>query len=63
MMYIVIDKNKCTGCNLCVFSCPENALSSYGEAEVDIQKCNGCRICIRFCHADAISVKPVKEEA
>jgi len=51
---VVIDEQRCTGCNLCVFSCPERAISCYGLARVDRAKCNGCAICTGYCPVDAI---------
>ena len=56
-MEIVINEQKCTGCNLCVFSCSEGAISCYATAELDKDKCNSCLNCIRFCPMGAIEAK------
>lgn len=51
---IRIDEVKCTGCNLCAFSCPEDAISCFGVAYLDGSKCTGCLVCLWFCPMDAI---------
>ena len=51
---IRIDRLKCTGCNLCVFSCPEGAISCFGAASLDRSKCTDCLDCLWFCPMDAI---------
>ncbi|MBU2547593.1 MAG: 4Fe-4S binding protein [Proteobacteria bacterium] len=51
---VLIDAGRCTGCNLCVFSCPERALSCYGLARLDPKRCTGCLACLGFCPMGAI---------
>ena len=56
-MQIYINEQTCTGCNLCVFGCPEQAISCYAVANLDSIRCNGCLKCIHFCPVDAIEVR------
>ena len=56
-MEVSIDAQRCTGCNLCVFSCPEEAISCYAIAILDREECNGCLKCVRFCPVNAIKEK------
>ena len=60
---IVVDADRCTGCNLCVIDCPYQALHLIdledGEhphlAVVTTDKCVGCGICVGSCPVNAIS--------
>ena len=49
----------CTGCTLCIKSCPVNAIT--GEKKqihvIDKQKCIKCSICYEVCKFDAVEVK------
>ncbi|MBI2853945.1 MAG: 4Fe-4S binding protein [Chloroflexi bacterium] len=59
MAHIVIDKEKCTGCGICVNSCGQNnlVLDEMGKAEVsDASNCIFCRECLSCCPSDAISM-------
>ena len=58
-----VDAASCTGCRLCVWSCPFEALwtapvpgSHFGVAAVIIERCVGCAICELDCPYDAIRV-------
>ncbi|MHA2390988.1 MAG: NADH-ubiquinone oxidoreductase-F iron-sulfur binding region domain-containing protein [Promethearchaeota archaeon] len=52
-----IDKNKCTGCEVCKNSCPSEAIS--GEAKkphsIDPDSCIKCELCFNLCPTNAIS--------
>jgi electron transfer flavoprotein alpha subunit len=53
-MSIVIDKDKCTGCALCVASCPAEAIvMKEGKAIVN-EKCEACMTCLNVCPEGAI---------
>jgi len=52
---IQIDENKCSGCSLCVLTCPAEALSSYYKVEVN-ENCTECKICIYNCPNYAITL-------
>lgn len=55
-----VTKEKCTGCRICIMSCPEpNAISYEREArkvEVDETRCKGCGLCVAACSKDALDV-------
>ncbi|MEA1913326.1 MAG: 4Fe-4S binding protein [candidate division WOR-3 bacterium] len=50
----IVDKEKCTGCGICVNQCPINAISINGTAKIDKTKCTGCGICVAACPVKAI---------
>ena len=60
-MRLSIDVELCTGCGICVESCPFGAM----EIEDDIvsvnEKCNLCGACVDTCDFGAISMPEVKE--
>ncbi len=52
-----INKDKCTGCSLCVKVCPFDAMHLVDEkAEAD-EKCTLCGACVKVCPEDAISIE------
>jgi 2-oxoglutarate ferredoxin oxidoreductase subunit delta len=62
---VIIDKNHCKGCELCVIACPQKILSmskeitlrGYFHAQIhDASRCIGCRMCAITCPDAAISV-------
>ena len=61
---IVIDIEKCKGCELCIESCPEDTLDlskvinlkGYKYAEVINQSCTGCANCAIVCPDAIITV-------
>ncbi len=59
---VIIDKQKCTLCEVCVNNCPMDALSlSKDDSTVSIgfiyQKCVGCKLCTSLCPENAIMIK------
>lgn len=57
MSGLMIDKQKCVGCGLCVKACPASALRMQGKkAEVD-PNCILCGMCIDSCRVGAISIE------
>jgi len=72
---LVQDNEKCTGCGICVESCPEEAISlgpvgafrrgaiDYGSAIlVDETKCSYCGVCVVMCPFNAMNLKVDGEE-
>lgn len=69
---VVIDTERCKGCNLCAIACPLNLLSmAYKEVnhkgyqyieQHDWEKCTGCTSCAIVCPDGCISVYRKKEE-
>ncbi|MEI6695081.1 MAG: NADH-ubiquinone oxidoreductase-F iron-sulfur binding region domain-containing protein [Bacteroidota bacterium] len=55
----IIDTDACTGCNICMRKCPENAIIGtikYPHFIVE-SKCTGCGICFESCKFSAIIIK------
>jgi len=63
-MVPVIDTEKCTGCMLCYFYCPDaSIIVECGKAAgVDLAHCKGCGICAKECPDDAITMKTDEKE-
>ncbi len=50
-----IDKDKCTGCGVCVKECPVSAIIlEEGKAEIDMDKCIRCGKCHDVCPQQAV---------
>ena len=69
---IVVDTERCKGCNLCVVACPldvialnkEVNMKGYNYAwQVKEDTCNGCSSCATVCPDGCISVYKVKGES
>jgi pyruvate ferredoxin oxidoreductase delta subunit len=60
----VIDTEKCDGCMLCYFYCPDaSIIIEDGKAVgIDLEHCKGCGICARECPEDAIAMKIDEKE-
>lgn len=54
-MPILVNKDKCTGCESCIASCPYDAIEMQGEAAYITENCQGCRVCIEACPVGAIT--------
>jgi pyruvate ferredoxin oxidoreductase delta subunit len=54
-----LKEEKCTGCKLCILSCPDpNVIAFTGEKKVKIDegRCKGCGLCVSVCPKDALRV-------
>ena len=61
MSGIIIDHNLCTRCEVCLSSCPFNALEMV-EDKVEVNaNCKVCKICIKQCPVNAISLQEEDE--
>lgn len=54
-MAVTIDKEKCTGCAICVGLCPVNALKIEEGKAVVGEECIDCGLCVTQCPVEAIS--------
>lgn len=61
MWQVDIDKDKCSGDEECVGSCPAGVLEMVdGKADaVNIDECLGCETCVEVCPEGAIEVSEV----
>lgn len=49
-----INKEKCTGCKMCMkIGCPAISMKD-GKSEIDFTQCVGCNVCSQLCKFDAI---------
>lgn len=53
-MSIVIKKEKCTGCETCLASCPFDAIEIKEEKAFINEYCNECKACLEVCQEGAI---------
>jgi ferredoxin len=52
---LVIRRDLCRGCGLCVENCPMGAISTrWEQAVIDQSRCNHCRLCLDVCPQGAI---------
>lgn len=54
-----IDKEKCTGCMVCLRSCSVNAISGEKQKphEINIEKCIKCGSCFEVCRFNAVIIE------
>lgn len=67
---IVIDKEKCKGCGLCVEVCPQNVIAlgnnvnnkGYFYADIIKEDCTACENCVMVCPDAVITLYKAKLE-
>ncbi|MCM8822914.1 MAG: electron transfer flavoprotein subunit alpha [Candidatus Omnitrophica bacterium] len=62
-MEIRVNKEKCTGCKICIEVCPSGAieLDKNGRAQIN-EKCTLCRLCVKECPENAIEIFEEKKK-
>jgi electron transfer flavoprotein alpha subunit/NAD-dependent dihydropyrimidine dehydrogenase PreA subunit len=60
---ISANKDKCTGCSLCVTACPFAAIEMENGYPVFLDECRLCGACVDACPVDAIAIREAKKEA
>lgn len=55
MIKIIVDK--CTGCKLCLKSCPYSAIEIKDKKAIIMNNCNLCGACVESCKFDAIYIE------
>ena len=63
-MVPIIDSEKCDGCMLCYFYCPDASIIIENDkaGSIDLMHCKGCGICAKECPQHAIAMKIEEEE-
>lgn len=62
-MAIKVLLSKCTGCGLCIDSCPYDAIKLEGDcAYIDLERCTLCGACVEVCEFEAIILKKEKKQ-
>ena len=56
-LVFIVDKEKCTLCDICTKVCPKDAISVGDNIEVDKDKCTLCGFCVPFCPTAALDIK------
>ncbi len=59
-MGVIISKENCVGCQLCIKVCPVNAIDLVDGKAVCLDNCNLCSMCVDACKFDAITM-PARE--
>ena len=52
--YAVVDRSRCTACQICQALCPHDAIRVTYIAKIDPKRCTGCGTCVRNCPRGAI---------
>ncbi|MBP2144423.1 NAD-dependent dihydropyrimidine dehydrogenase PreA subunit [Methanococcus voltae] len=64
---IIVDKEKCTGCEKCYYACPKGPRIWKKDKDgkfyaFDVSDCHNCKICVGKCPVDAITINMKKDD-
>lgn len=60
---VVLDKNKCIKCRMCVVACPYGGISSFKGEILKCDLCDGEPTCVKFCSTNAIVYEEETKQA
>jgi len=56
-----VTDEKCTGCKLCVLTCPDpnviKVLATEKKVQIDEKRCKGCGLCVEICSQEALAIE------
>ena len=57
-MAVIVDVEKCNGCESCVEECPSEAIEMVDDkAVINVETCVDCGACVDACPSEAISME------
>ena len=62
-LQLVIEETVCTGCGVCVDSCPTDVIRTRADGKAYaacLEDCQACFLCVIDCPVDAIDIKQTK---